>query len=144
MAVDLFSTIECPGGEYPEEFYDWFCDVWSVKNEIMNLDAEFDNIVRGAYVEWSYLQWGAEEDHQKYCDVLYDGKKIDCKFSWVKTERVNLFPYIKRRYLEDHCMWKELGVSEVHHWSSRVSDNTKITFWFKFTVEDGKFHLDAV
>jgi hypothetical protein len=143
MGSSLFSDIECPNGEYTDEFYDWFCDRWSVKNELMKLRADFDNIVRGAYVEWNYIQRGAREDDQKYCDVIVgDGLKVDCKFSWVKTERVNLFPFIKKRYLEDHFSWKQLGINEVHHWSSSVSDNTKITYWFKFTVADGAFHVE--
>jgi hypothetical protein len=140
MSENIFSTIECVGGEYPEDFYEWFCDVWTVKNELLKLNADFDNIVRGAYIEWNYLQRGAVEDTQKYCDVIFNNIKIDCKFSWVKTERENLFPYIKKRYLEENHLWKNLGINEVHQWSSKTNDSTKITFWFKFTTADGQFH----
>ncbi len=138
----LLYTIECPDADYPDQFYNWFCDSWSIRNNLMSLDADFDNIVRGAFIEWNYIQRGAVEDDQKYCDVVYNGIKIDCKFSWVKTERENLFPYIKDRYLKKRTEWSSLGINEIHQWSSKVINPTKITYWFKYTVEDGKFHVE--
>lgn len=123
---------------YDDAFKTWYAQHWLVKNNGSSLRATPENIERGAFLEWQYLQRGAKEDARPFCDVLVSGISVDCKISQVKTTRQTLFKFKERYIREKHAFFVKHKIQEVHWWSDSVTSSIA-TPWFRYIVSTKQF-----
>lgn len=113
-----YAPIHNVGTNYPKEFLDWWSNVWSIENDSNNLRASFDDQMRGAFIEWTYIQRGAQNNPKKYCDVFVDGVSVDTKCVTIRKSRKSLFPYVyQNTCVSRREFYKRVGIQEVHFWA---------------------------
>lgn len=122
-----------------------FFENWLLKNSGEKLSATFEEIFRGAFLEFMYIKRGALDDPVKYRDVKFangfnelSGKRIDTKSTIVKKSTAALFPYIEMRLKSKINFFKDVGIDEAHYWYA-LENTTILHPWFRFLVKEQKF-----
>lgn len=120
----MLADIHDVRGPYPQDFLTWWTDVWAVQNDSNNLHAALDDQMRGAFIEWTYIQRGATNNPKKYCDVYVDGVSVDTKCVTIRKSRKSLFPHVyQKTCLLKRDFYQRMGIKEVHFWSVGQSES---------------------